>query len=101
MPSAPSVQPTETWISGGLPVGIADRRGGIFEGPTRLLLTTKRKQTVTPSLKTRRPLNVIHGSARFAKFNRARDNSLVLPEQPINAAVARDLRLLDRLAPSP
>jgi site-specific recombinase XerD len=27
-------------------------------------------------LKTRWPLNVIHGSARFAKFNRARDNSL-------------------------
>jgi hypothetical protein len=26
-------------------------------------------------LKTRWPLNVIHGSARFAKFNRARDNS--------------------------
>jgi hypothetical protein len=27
-------------------------------------------------LKTRRPLNVIHGSARFAKFNRARGNSV-------------------------
>ena len=35
----------------------------------------KRKQTVTQLLKTRRPLNVIHGSARFAKFNRARGNS--------------------------
>jgi hypothetical protein len=40
-----------------------------------LLLTTKRKQTVTLLLKTRRPLNVIHGSARFAKFNRALDIS--------------------------
>jgi hypothetical protein len=40
-----------------------------------LLLTTKRKQTATLLPKTRRPLNVIHGSARFAKFNRARDNS--------------------------
>ena len=29
-------------------------------------------------LETRRPLNVIHGSARFAKFNRARDNSIEL-----------------------
>jgi hypothetical protein len=42
-----------------------------------LLLTTKRKQTVTLLLKTRRPLNVIHGSARFAKFNRARDISRI------------------------
>jgi len=41
-----------------------------------LLLTTKRKQTAKLLLKTRRPLNVIHGSARFPKFNRARDNSL-------------------------
>jgi len=40
-----------------------------------LLLTTKRKQTAKLLLKTRRPLNVIHGSARFPKFNRARDNS--------------------------
>jgi hypothetical protein len=40
-----------------------------------LLLTTKRKQTATLLLKTRKPLNVIHGSARFAKFNRARGNS--------------------------
>jgi hypothetical protein len=40
-----------------------------------LLLTTKRKQTVTLLPKTRRPLNVIHGCARFAKFNRVRDNS--------------------------
>jgi putative tryptophan/tyrosine transport system substrate-binding protein len=31
-------------------------------------------------LKTRRPLNVIHGSARFAKFNRARGNSNVTVE---------------------
>src|SRR5208282_3149660 len=40
----------------------------------RLLLTMKRKQTATLLPKTRRPLNVIHGSARFAKFNRARGN---------------------------
>jgi hypothetical protein len=31
--------------------------------------------TATLLLKTRRPLNVIHGSARFPKFNRARGNS--------------------------
>jgi two-component sensor histidine kinase len=33
-------------------------------------------------LKTRRPLNVIHGSARFAKFNRERD---------ISSKIARDI----------
>jgi len=35
------------------------------------------KRTPVPAalLKTRRPLNVIDGSARFAKFNRARGNS--------------------------
>jgi hypothetical protein len=42
------------------------------------MLTTKRKQTATLLPKTRRPLNVIHGSARFAKFNRAGDNSRAL-----------------------
>jgi hypothetical protein len=42
---------------------------------TALRLSTKRKQTVTLLPKTRRPLNVIHGCARFAKFNRVRDNS--------------------------
>jgi hypothetical protein len=41
-----------------------------------LLLTTKAKQTTTLP-KPRRPLNFIHGSARFVKFNRARDNSSI------------------------
>ena len=44
-----------------------------YEPP--LLLTTKRKQTATLLPKKRRPLNILHGSARFAKFNRARGNS--------------------------
>jgi hypothetical protein len=35
----------------------------------------EKEQTATLLPKTRRPLNVIHGSARFAKFNRARGNS--------------------------
>jgi hypothetical protein len=39
------------------------------------LRTTKRKQTTTLLPKKPRPLNVIHGSARSAKFNRARGNS--------------------------
>jgi len=38
-------------------------------------LTTKRKQTIALLSKLRRPLNVIHGNGRFAKFNRARGNS--------------------------
>jgi hypothetical protein len=42
-----------------------------------LPLTTKAKQTTTLP-KPRRPLNVIHGSARFAKFNRARGNSALM-----------------------
>jgi hypothetical protein len=43
-----------------------------------------RKQTATLLLKTRKPLNVIHGSARFAKFNRARGNS---PTEGANAVL--------------
>jgi hypothetical protein len=39
------------------------------------LLTTKRKQTATLLPKRPRPLNVIHGSNRSAKFNRAGGNS--------------------------
>jgi hypothetical protein len=35
-----------------------------------LLRTTKRKQTTKPLPKRRRPLNVNHGSARSAQFNR-------------------------------
>jgi hypothetical protein len=37
----------------------------------------EKEQTATLLPKTRRPLNVIHGSARFAKFNRARGNPAV------------------------
>jgi hypothetical protein len=59
-----------------------------------LLLTTKRKQTVTLLLKTRRPLNVIHGSARFAKFNKARDISSCTGMMGI-AIVARPLAARD------
>jgi hypothetical protein len=47
-----------------------------------LLLTTKSKQTATLLPKKRRPLNILHGSARFAKFNRARDNSRLGPRTP-------------------
>ncbi|MGA2818865.1 MAG: hypothetical protein ABSE67_21745, partial [Xanthobacteraceae bacterium] len=35
-------------------------------------LTTKRKQTTPLLSKTRKPLNVIHGNARFTKFNKDR-----------------------------
>jgi len=37
-----------------------------------LPLTTKRKQTTPLLSKTRKPLNVIHGNARFTKFNKDR-----------------------------
>jgi hypothetical protein len=42
---------------------------------SRLPLTTKRTQTIALLSKLRRPLNVIHGNARFTKFNKARGNS--------------------------
>jgi hypothetical protein len=35
----------------------------------------EKETNATLLLKTRRPLNVIHSSARFPKFNRARGNS--------------------------
>jgi len=38
-------------------------------GP-RLPLTTKRKQTTALLSKPGKPLNVIHGNARFTKFNK-------------------------------
>ena len=53
-----------------------------------MLLTTKRKQTATLLLKTRRPLNVIHCSARFPKFNRARGN----PQQPTKIELIINLK---------
>ena len=40
-------------------------------------LITKRRPTIALLSKLRRPLNVIHGNARFTKFNRARGNSCV------------------------
>src|SRR5665647_564438 len=43
---------------------------------SRLPLTTKRRPTIALLSKLRRPLNVIHGNARFTKFNRARGNSV-------------------------
>jgi hypothetical protein len=47
-----------------------------------LPLTTKRRPTIALLSKLRRPLNVIHGNARFTKFNRARGNSPIYPKVP-------------------
>jgi hypothetical protein len=49
-----------------------------------LLLTTKR--TVTLLIKTRRPLNVIHGSARFAKVQQSAGQFHVHADEVITPA---------------
>jgi hypothetical protein len=58
----------------------------------RLLLTTKKNQTTTLLPKRRRPLNVIHGSARFSKFQRG--NSRLHPDAQQRIEEPADQRAL-------